>query len=72
MISPQAAMGAGFAITTRTEVVTAVATPTSRSSNRGNDTTLIASTSTAKRKPTRCPRRSTPSQRCVVNTSLMK
>ena len=52
MISPHTAMVRGFAIVTRTDVQTAIATPTFRSSNRGNDTTLIASTSTAKRKPT--------------------
>src|SRR5947199_9735001 len=43
-MSPHNAIGPGFAATARNEVVTAVPTPTSRSSKSGNDTTLIDST----------------------------
>src|SRR3546814_11999270 len=51
-INPQTAMGMGFAATARIDVRTAVASPTFRSSNSGNDTTLIVSTTTANTKPT--------------------
>ena len=51
-IKPQTAIGPGFAATARIDVHTAASSPTSRSSNSGNDTTLMASTSKAKRKPT--------------------
>jgi hypothetical protein len=54
-ISPQAAIGTGFAADTRIEVITAVGSPTSRSSSSGKETTLVASTSAANRKPTPQP-----------------
>jgi hypothetical protein len=41
-IKPQSAIGPGFAATARIDVHTALSSPTSRSSNSGNDTTLIA------------------------------
>src|SRR5687768_5046922 len=67
--NPHNAMGTGFAITARTEVHIAVATPTFRSSNSGNDTTLIESTSTANRKPTPTPTMIRVQPAPVVNTS---
>src|SRR4029077_15076185 len=54
-INPHKAIGTGFTVTARTDVRTAVPSPTSRSSNRGKDTTLISSTSRAKRNPTLMP-----------------
>ena len=54
-IRPQPAIGPGFAATASIDVNTAERSPTSQSSNRGNDTTLIASTSKEKRKPTPTP-----------------
>ena len=68
-IKPQMAIGPGFAATALIEVNTAVRTPTSRSSNRGNDTTLIASTSKAKRKPMPTPATIIAQPALVVNTS---
>ena len=52
---PQIAIVIGFASTARTDVRTAVAAPTFRSTNIGKDTTLITSTKTAKRKPQTLP-----------------
>src|SRR5713101_6253999 len=68
-ISPQMAIGPGFATTARTDVHTAASSPTSRSSSSGNDTTLIASTSKAKRKPTPTPTQIITQPAPVVNTS---
>src|ERR1700736_779539 len=53
--NPHKAIGTGFTVTARTDVNTAAPSPTSRSSNSGKDTTLISSTSRAKRKPTLIP-----------------
>src|SRR5512147_2743481 len=69
---PQTAIGPGFAVTALIEVNTAVRSPTSRSSNSGNDTTLIASTSKAKRKPTPTPTKIIAQPALVVNTSRAK
>src|SRR5438552_8036195 len=68
-ISPQAAIGAGLAITARIDVRTAVSTPTSRSSSNGNDTTLIDIANKAKRKPTPTPTAIIAQPASVVNTS---
>src|SRR4029079_4949723 len=71
-IRPQIAIGPGFAATALIEVNTAVRSPTSRSSNRGNDTTLIVSTSKAKRRPTPTPTKIIAQPALVVNTSRAK
>src|SRR5262249_59282593 len=71
-IRPQTAIGPGFAVTALIEVNTAVRSPTSRSSNSGNDTTLIASTSKAKIKPTPTPTKIIAQPALVVNTSRAK
>src|SRR4029079_7332255 len=71
-ISPHSAIGPGFAATARNDVVTAVPAPTSRSSNSGNDTTLIDSTISANRKPTPIPMPIIAQPRAVVNTSRTK
>src|SRR6185437_7235325 len=68
-IRPQSAIGPGFAATARIDVHTAASRPTSRSSKSGNDTTLIASTSKAKRNPTPTPTRIIVQPALVVNTS---
>lgn len=68
-IAPHAAIGPGFAITARTDVETAVTNPALRSSSSGNDTTLIASTSRAKRNPTPTPATISTRPASVVNTS---
>ena len=62
----------GLAATTRTEVSTASTAPTSRSSSSGNETTLIANTSTANRNPTRLPTMIRPQPAGVVKTCSMK
>ena len=54
-IAPQVSTVCGFSAITRTEVVTATRRPTLRSSSRGNETTLTASTTTANRNPTAQP-----------------
>src|SRR5262249_21002786 len=69
--SPQTAIGTGFTTTARTDVHTAVTSPTSRSSSKGNDTTLIVSTTTAKRKPTPIPTTINAQPASVVSTSRM-
>src|SRR6266481_4343200 len=53
--NPHKAIGTGFTVTARTDVHTAAPSPTSRSSNSGKDTTLISSTSRAKRNPMPIP-----------------
>src|SRR5271166_1240594 len=68
-ISPQIAMMSGFAATARTDVATAVPIPALRSSNNGNDTTLIASTRTANRNPTPTPTTNIVHPALVANTS---
>ena len=68
-IRPHTAIGTGFATTARTEVATAVNSPTSRSSSIGNETTLIVSTSTANRNPTPTPTTISAQPGAVVNTS---
>src|SRR5450756_960121 len=54
-IKPHIAIVIGFLMTARIDVKRATAAPTSRSSRRGKDITLIVSTRTAKRKPTPLP-----------------
>jgi hypothetical protein len=68
-IKPQTAIGPGFAATARIDVHTAVSSHPSRSSNSGNDTTLIVSTNKAKRKPTPTPTTIIVQPAPVVNTS---
>src|SRR5438132_7407014 len=68
--SPHKAIGTGFTVTARTDVHTAVPSPTSRSSNSGKDTTLISSTSRAKRNPTLIPTAIIIQPALVVKTSL--
>ena len=52
---PHAAIVNGLAATARTDVRTAVAAPTLRSTSIGNDTTLMISATAAKTKPTALP-----------------
>src|SRR5215470_7446995 len=54
-IKPQIAITIGFLSTALVDVVIATAAPTSRSSNRGNDTTPMVNTHTANRKPMALP-----------------
>src|SRR6476619_3756116 len=68
-IRPQTAIGPGFAVTALIEVNNAVRSPTSRSTNSGKDTTLIASASKAKRRPTPTPTAIIAQPALVVNTS---
>ena len=55
-INPQSAIVTGLAGTASTDVRTAAATPTLRSSSKGNETTLMLSAITAKAKPIALPR----------------
>jgi hypothetical protein len=55
-IKPQIAMVTGFSRTALSDVSTATAKPTSRSSNKGNEMTLMLSTPTAKTQPIALPR----------------
>jgi hypothetical protein len=55
-INPQTAIVIGLASTASTDVRTATATPTLRSSSKGNETTLMLSATTAKTKPIALPR----------------
>src|SRR5258708_5748507 len=68
-IRPHAAIGTGFSATARIDVLIAVPSATSRSISSGNDTTLIASTSTANRKPTPMPTTIIDQPAGVVSTS---
>ena len=70
-INPHSAMVSGFLATTRIEVSTATAAPTSRSSNSGNEIALMVSTITANRKPTPVPTTISIQPARVLNTSLM-
>src|SRR6516165_12081697 len=54
-IRPHNAMATGLANTTRIDVKTATAAPTSRSSSKGKEMALIVNASTANRKPTTVP-----------------
>ena len=54
-ISPQVAIATGFFATALTEVWIATAAPTSRSSSRGKEMTLMTSVTSAKRNPIRFP-----------------
>ena len=54
-ISPHSAIGTGFAAITRSDVYTATAAPTSRSSSNGNEIALIESTNAANKKPMPVP-----------------
>ena len=71
-IRPQTAIGTGLAAATRIEVITATGRPTSRSRSSGKDTTLKASTSAAKRKPTAMPTIIIVQPAPVVKTSRAK
>src|SRR5262245_44534198 len=71
-MSPQIAMGTGLAATARTDVHSATAAPTSRSTSSGNDTALITSTSTAYRKPMPLPHTISCQPVPVVSTSCAK
>jgi hypothetical protein len=55
-INPQSAIVSGLASTALTDVQTATATPTFRSRSKGNETTLMLSTTTAKTKPIALPK----------------
>ena len=68
-IKPHNAMVTGFAATTRIEVSSATAAPTSRSSSNGKETALMVSVSTAKRNPTLVPTVMSFHPAGVVNTS---
>jgi hypothetical protein len=68
-IKPHKAMVTGFAATTRIEVSSATAAPTSRSSSNGKEITLMVSVSTAKRNPTLVPTMMSFHPAGVVNTS---
>ena len=68
-IIPQTAIGRGFAATARTDVAIATPSPTSRSSNIGNDTTLTVSTTRAKANPTPMPTTISAQPAPVVSTS---
>ena len=67
--TPQTPSVSGLATTTRIDVNSATAAPTSRSSNNGKEMAPIVSTNTANRKPTPVPTtiRGHPAE--VVNTS---
>src|SRR5436305_15170099 len=68
-MSPHTAIVTGLATTARTEVRIATAAPTSRSSNSGNDTTLLTSTKTASSNPTAFPTTISVDPRWVVRIS---
>ena len=55
MINPQIAMVTGFSRTALSDVRTATVKPTSRSRSKGNEMTLMLSTTTAKTKPIAVP-----------------
>ena len=69
-IRPQSATLNGLASVTRHEASSAGTRPISRSSISGNETTLIASVSAAKQKPTSPPTTINVHPRWVVSTSL--
>ena len=68
-ITPHTATASGLARVTRNEASSAGTRPTSRSSISGNETTLIASASAAKQKPTSTPTTINVHPRPVVRTS---
>ena len=68
-MTPHSATACGLSRARRSEVVTAATRPTSRSSSRGNDTTLRQSAVAAKTKPTRSPTTISVQPRPVVSTS---
>ena len=70
-IRPQAAIVTGLADTARTEAVIAAAAPTSRSTNSGNDTTLMTNAQTAKPRPIRLPQMISCQPARVVKMSWM-
>ena len=69
-MKPHSAMVTGLAATTRIEVSSATAAPTSRSSSNGNEIAPMASTTTANRKPTPVPTTIKIQPAGVLNTSL--
>src|SRR6266545_250058 len=71
-IKPQIAIVTGFAATARTEVISAAAAPTSRSSSSGKDTTLMVKATTAKTKPIALPKTMSFHPAGVVNTAFTK
>src|SRR6516162_7694061 len=69
-IRPHNAIVTGLASTTRIDVKTATAAPTSRSSNKGKEIALIDSTTTANKNPTTVPTTITFQPAEVVKMSL--
>ena len=69
-INPQSAIVSGFANTALIDVRTATATPKFRSRSKGNETTLMLSTTTAKAKPIALPKMIKVQPRDVVRTSV--
>ncbi|HWV80180.1 MAG TPA: hypothetical protein VNZ50_02025 [Hyphomicrobiaceae bacterium] len=72
MIAAQIAITSGLVATALMDVVTATAAPTSRSSNSGNEMTLITKTNAAKAAPTRLPTTIRLRPDSVVSTLDMK
>ena len=71
-ITPHAAIGTGFAATALMDVTIALGRPTSRSSKSGNETTPIAGTTAATRKPTPTPVPIISHPAVVVNTCRLR
>src|SRR5512138_3714431 len=72
IVTAQLIITSGLAATALSDVVTATATPTFRSSSSGNETTLITNTNSANAAPTTLPTMNRLWPAFVVSTSEMK